>query len=260
MKKMIAALLALMMALLCAVSVAEEPAETPATDAQKMFDSIWISGSATVDASYMDGIWEVLVSTDYGATTWNYLCLYDEEQQALVSMDSEANVKSIISIDLEGAETAREDVDTEAKAVFTLNENGRLVWKDEKEDAGAGMEFEKIGRFTGSYACGEYLLYCIWVDSEPAEGRDYTGYRISIQIMDENGKTEWIYEPVYDSETNTLSTPYGSKEFQPAGSDDYEIIYDDGPATFTLDEEHNLYWNDEVDHTGDDLVFVETNG
>lgn len=260
MKKMIAALLALMMALLCAVSVAEEPAETPATDAQKMFDSAWICGSSTVEAWYMGGIWEVLVSLNYGATKWDYTCIYDEEQKALVSLDSEANVKSVISLDEEGSEADREVLDTEAKASFTLNENGRLVWKDEKEDAGAGMEFEKIGWFAGTFACGDYLLDCVWDIEEPVEGEVYSGYRVNIVLEDDNGRTEWNYTCAYDPETETLTAPFGSKEFLPNGSEAFEIIYDDGSASFFFDEEHNLIWKDDVDHTGDDLLFLQTNG
>ncbi len=260
MKKLIAALLALMLVLLCAVSVAEEPAADPENEIQKLFDSTWVCGSSTVEAWYMGGIWEVLVSVGYGATKWDYTCVYDAEQNALVSLDSETNVKSVISLDEEGSEADREILDTEAKAVFTLDEHGHLIWKDVKEDAGAGMEFEKIGWFSGTFACGDYLLDCIWDVEEPAEGEIYSGYRVSIVLEGEGGRTEWNYSCFYDPETNTLSSPFGSKEFLPDGSEAFEIIYDDGSATFSFDEEHNLIWTDEVEHTGDDLLFLQTNG
>ena len=256
MKKIIAALLALMMALLCVAAMAEEHEN----EAQKMFDSAWVCGPSTVEAWYMGGIWEVVVSVGYGASKWDYTCIYDEEAKTLVSLDSETNVKSIITIDEEGSEADREVTDTEAKAVFSLNENGRLIWKDEKEDAGAGMEFEKIGWFSGTFACGDYLLDCVWDVEEPAEGEIHSGYRVSITLEEENGRTEWYYACAYDPETNTLSAPFGSKEFLPAGSEAFEIIYDDGSATFCFDDEHNLIWNDETEHTGDDLMFLQTNG
>jgi hypothetical protein len=35
-------------------------------------------------------------------------------------------------------------------ATFTVNENGKLIWNDLKEDAGKGLEFEKIGDFYGT--------------------------------------------------------------------------------------------------------------
>lgn len=38
----------------------------------------------------------------------------------------------------------------DGEATFTINENGRLIWNDLKEDAGKGLEFEKIGNFYGS--------------------------------------------------------------------------------------------------------------
>ena len=260
MKKMTAALLALMMLFLLTAAAAEGTEEDPAQKAQDMFDSAWVSGSAMVEAWYLGGIWEVVVSTGYGATKWDYSCIYDEEQQALVSLDGEANVKSIILLDEEASEAGREVVDTEAKARFTLDEHGHLIWNDEKEDAGAGLEFEKIGWFSGTFACGGYLLDCVWDVEEPAEGEVYSGYRVSIVLEDEGGRTEWNYTCFYDPETDTLSAPFGSKEFLPDGAEAYEIIYDDGSATFSFDEEHNLIWNDETEHTGDDLLFLQTNG
>ena len=128
MKKLIAALLALMLVLLCAVSVAEEPAADPENEIQKLFDSTWVCGSSTVEAWYMGGIWEVLVSVGYGATKWDYTCVYDAEQNALVSLDSETNVKSVISLDEEGSEADRE-IRLGGKRVFlgtALAQNGRL--------------------------------------------------------------------------------------------------------------------------------------
>ena len=260
MKKMIAALIALMMILLCVAAIAEGGAADPEAESVDMFDSAWVCGSSKVEAWYMGGIWEVVVSLNYGASKWDYSCLYDGDQKALVSMDTETNVKSVISLDEEGSEADREVVDTEAKAVFTLDEHGHLIWKDEKEDAGAGLEFEKIGWFAGTFACGDYLLDCVWDVEEPVEGEVYSGYRVSILLEEENGKTEWSYTCAYDPETNTLSAPFGSREYLKNGAEGYEIIYDDGAATFFFDEEHNLIWNDEKEGVGSDLLFQQTNG
>ena len=65
---------------------------------------------------------------------------------------------------------------------------------------------------------------------------------------------------MYDPEKDILTAVFGSKEYLPAGGEAYEIIYDDGSATFSFDEEHNLLWDDETEHNGSDLLFVQTNG
>lgn len=260
MKKIIAALAALMMVLMSLCAAAGETPAAPAEDGSALFDSAWVCGSSTVEAWYLGGVWEVTVSTGYGAEKWDYTCMYDPEQKALVSLDSESNVKSVIRLTEEGSEADREVTDTEAKAVFTLDEHGHLLWKDEKEDAGAGMEFEKIGWFAGTFACGDYLLDCVWDVEEAAEDEVYSGYRVSIVLEDEDGRTEWSYPCVYDPEKDILTAVFGSKEYLPAGGEAYEIIYDDGSATFSFDEEHNLLWDDEKEHNGSDLLFVQTNG
>ena len=168
MKKWLGLLLALSLLLLCAAAFAEEPAADTEKEAVGMFDSAWASGYAELKAYYMDGYWKIEIA--YGGFLWDYICVYDPELKALTADTNEENTKTSIAYDEEGSETGRTVEYTDGDAVFTLNEEGYLLWEDKKEDAGAGFEFEKIGWYPGEYACGEYTMSIYWDCEEPPEG------------------------------------------------------------------------------------------
>ena len=254
MKKTLAALVALMMALLCTIVLAEE--KGPDSEATKLFSSTWASGNTRVDVSNNDGLWEVEVKTEFGTTVWNYTCVYDAELNSLVSVDDAENTKRVMTLDDEHAETGSEIVDAEAKATFTLDEDGLLLWKDEKNDEGAGVTFEKIGWFEGYYYCDDYSLSCTWEADESGD----EAYTVVIDLENEDGVTEWVYRCTYDAESNALASVTGTKEFSANDTEAFEILSEDGSAVFTKDEEGNLLWNDEAENAGEGLVFILPNG
>ena len=260
MKKTIAALIALMMVLVCIAAAAEE--KGPDSEATKLFSSRWVStgGGIRVDIWNNDGIWAVKVDKNYGSEIWNYTCVYDEEQNTLVSVESGENTKTVMSLDENNNETGSEIADGAAKASFTLDENGSLVWKDEKEGAGDGVAFGKIGWFENDYYCGNYTMSCFWDVEEPAEGEIYSGYKVTITLEDETGVTEWYFPCFYNPETNTLDSLFGTREFKPADSEAYEIVYEDGEASFSMNEEGCVLWDDKKDNAGEGLVFELSNG
>ena len=258
MKKMIAALTALMMVLVLVPAAAEDIG--PDTETAKVFASRWASGNIRIDISSSDGIWEVVVDLGYGATVWNYTCVHDSDLNALVSVDSETNTKSVITLDDNRSENGSEIVDAEAKAVFTVDGKGHLVWKDQKEDAGAGMAFEKIGWYEDDFYCDDYTLSCTWDVEESTDGEIYSGYKVLLVLENDKGITEWYYPCSYNAETDSLVSLFGHKEFKPANSEEFEIIYEDGSATFTMDREGNVLWNDEKENAGNGLSFQRGNG
>lgn len=258
MKKLIAALMALMMAVLCAAAFAEEPAADTEKEAVGMFDSAWASGYAELKAYYMDGYWKIEIA--YGGFLWDYICVYDPELKALTADTNEENTKTSIAYDEEGSETGRTVEYTDGDAVFTLNEEGYLLWEDKKEDAGAGFEFEKIGWYPGEYACGEYTMSIYWDCEEPAEGEIYAGYKVEIEKAEGTGSVYWTYTAFYSPEDGILRAPIGTKDAQELQEGPFLTVYDDGAAEFALDEQGNVTWKDEKENAGEGLVFVLSNG
>ena len=167
--------------------------------------------------------------------------------------------------DEEGSEIERNDVYNDGKAVFSLNEEGRLIWNDEKENAGAGLAFEKIGWFQGVWISGEdldsrYELYCYWDVEEPSEGEIYSGYKVEIERYEGEAYTHWVYSCVYNPENDTLQSLFGQKEYAEREGDAIVTVYDNGVAEFYFDDEGCIGWKDEIENAGEGLQFNATNG
>ena len=75
-------------------------------------------------------------------TEWEYSCLYQADDNSLAAMPTGIRTDVVYGDDGEVAsyQTVYEDGD----AVFTLDEDGFLLWKDLKEDAGKDMRFEHV--------------------------------------------------------------------------------------------------------------------
>lgn len=260
MKKLMAVILALVLsAVCCAAALADETAEEQ--EALKLFDSDWVSVAGHVSAAYMDGYWSVEVTSGDYTVEWDYFCVYDAERKALVSSDEGyGNTKTIISRDLEGSEIGREVEYSDGQAEFTVNENGKLVWKDLKEDAGAGAEFEKIGWFAYDFYSEHCTMNIFWDVDEEEDGTIHAGLKVQIEKAEENSYTSWTYSAAYNAEDNTLVAFLGTKEVQEAAGEALATIYYDGEAVFSWDEEGGLHWDDKVEDAGEGEVFERSNG
>ena len=186
------------------------------------------------------------------------------EQKRLISLDTD-NLKTEIRIDEEGSEIERNELYNDGSASFFLNEEGKLIWDDEKEDAGAGFFFEKIGWFQGVWIAGEnidsrYELYCYWDTEEPTEGEVYSGYKVEIERYEDETYTHWTYTCIYDAESNTLQSILGHKEFEEREGEPIVTVYDDGKAEFSFDDDGFICWKDEIENAGEGLQFNATNG
>ena len=51
--------------------------------------------------------------------------------------------KTEITVDDDGKEES-EVIYTDGSATFSINKHGQLIWKDEKENAGKGLKFDKM--------------------------------------------------------------------------------------------------------------------
>ena len=263
MRKWIALLAALGLVFLCAVTMAEE--ESMANpEAVRLFSSEWADGLASVRIYAQEDYWRVWISSADCTQEWDYCCRYDEARKALVTADTD-NLKTEIRIDEEGSEIERKEVYNDGRASFFLNEEGKLIWDDEKEDAGAGFAFEKIGWFQGVWISGEdldsrYELYCYWDVEEPSEGEIFSGYKVEIERYEGEAYTHWVYSCVYNPENDTLQSLFGHKEYAEREGDPIVTVYDNGVAEFYFDDEGCIGWKDEIENAGEGLQFNATNG
>ena len=95
---------------------------------------------------WMEG-YEVIAqgsSSAFDGAIWYYTCDYDAESDTLVS-NGEVGEKYIFTYSEDGEERTDELVYEDGAAVFSLTEDGKLVWDDKKENAGEGRLFEFVG-------------------------------------------------------------------------------------------------------------------
>ena len=125
-------------------------------------------------------------------------------------------------------ETYYEDGD----AVFTLNDNGNLLWNDLKEDAGKGLEFMKIGSFFGGRWMKNDIevIFFEWYDGQ---------YDIRLYRRGENGEIldNAILKGDYDPAADTIQA---------------EGCFDNGElftVTFSYDESRNVVWTENGEST-----------
>ena len=125
-------------------------------------------------------------------------------------------------------ETYYEDGD----AVFTLNDNGNLLWNDLKEDAGKGLEFMKIGNFFGGRWMKDDIevIFYAWYDGQ---------YDIRLCRRGENGEIldNAILKGDYDPAADTIQA---------------EGCFDNGElftVTFSYDESRNVVWTENGEST-----------
>ena len=262
MKKWIAALLTLTMVLLCAAAAAEEPASGPDPEAAALFDSMWTQDFRSVRITPDGDRWSVQVIN--GSAEWDYTCVYDAERKALVSDPEGENVKYTVVRNEEGSETDRVTVYSDGAAVFSLDEAGRLLWEDAKENAGADAAFEKIGWFESTWDANSgdttYVLYCFWDVDAPNETEIHSGYKIEIERYEDEAYTHWYYLCAFDAEANILSSSMGVKEHSEREGEPLTVVYEDGQAEFILDDDGNLIWKDATEDAGEGLVFARSNG
>lgn len=264
MKKWIAAVAALMMILVCTAAPAEEESMVN-PEAFQLYDSEWVDAGMYVKIYAEEDHWKVWINTWDETVEWDYSCLFDETDKTLKTDGSFENTKHVITIDEEGSEINQNLIYDYGEAVFSLNEDGKLIWDDRTEHAGEGHVFEKIGWFQGLWISGEdadtrYDLDCCWDIEEPAEGEVNSGYKIEIERHEGESYTHWMYSCIYKAEENKLISFFGQKEFAEKAGEPPAVVYEDGEAEFTIDDEGCIRWDDLVENAGDGLQFAPTNG
>ena len=117
-------------------------------------------------------------------------------------------------------------------AEFDINEDGKLVWKDLKEDAGKGLAFERIGHFYGGrWMKGDLeVVFCDWYDGQ-----------YDIRLYQRGSENEILKDAImkgdYDAAADAVTV---TGEFE--GED---------PVTFTIshDADGSLVWTENGETT-----------
>lgn len=147
MKKICAAILAIMMMLGCCAALAEEDPIVPMPKEAAGFEGNWACGRATIEMIWEEEGFRVAVAWGSSAaerTEWEYNCTYDADSHSVKSVLNNGT-KTECVYDETGTMTSFKTVYEDGEAVFTLDGENHLIWKDLKEDAGKDMAFEYAG-------------------------------------------------------------------------------------------------------------------
>ena len=220
----------------------------PQPEGGKKFESDWAIAGGLAEICYEEEGYRValtMMNNDGTGALWEYACYYMEETDALVSVSSS---RTDFTIDPDNGETvyvgdAYEGIDEEGKnTVFTIDDHGCLIWQDGHDDAGAGLEFQNIGRFDGVWRneaeeveaeflwnglSEDEMFYTVYITRGKTDGDHYT-----IFLM--NGDYDAAAGKLTAYGTCTLFTKNASGEY--VSSEDGET-YD---AFFSMMEDGRL--------------------
>ncbi|MBO7664131.1 MAG: hypothetical protein J6U01_12270 [Clostridia bacterium] len=240
-KKLFAVLLALMIPAAAAMAEGDgfEGYTGEQTEASS-FDSIWaLMGEETVlwrveSFAEEDGFKVTVYHEleDGKQDLWEYSAAYQEAEHKLITTPTGIHTREARDGTVE--ETYYED----GAAEFMLNESGRLIWKDLKEDAGRGMEFAKIGFFFGSqWRNGSVQIeFWAWYDGV---------YDVRLTKKDAKGNRidEAVMLGSYDPQSHTLTV---------------EGAYQDGKVftiAFSYNENGSLVWTQDGVSTVCEMIY-----
>ena len=230
MKKCIGILLAVMICV-AAFAAAEE---TTRPEGGKRFEGDWATGESLLQITGEDDGYRVCVTLEKageaGGTIWQYSCFYHEDTDSLVSVSSS---KTAYTYDPEYGDRIFEDSayegfdDAEAFTEFTIGADGKLAWKDGRENAGEGILFTNIGTFDGLWTneAEETAVEFMWNGPDP-EHFDYTVYIFRGTAGEEN-YASYLMTGTYDPETGKL-TAYGTCSLFKTNADGEYVSEDDG--------------------------------
>ena len=141
MKKVLLAVIVLVM--MASIAFAEEAATMP--EAAEAFEGVWQCGRATIVLYWEEVGFKVLItwgSSAWEHSEWEYSCYYHEENNTAVSMPFGTRTEYVYGDD--GELVSATEAYNDGTATFLLDDEGCLIWQDEKENAGEGMRFEKL--------------------------------------------------------------------------------------------------------------------
>ncbi len=248
MKKLFALLLGLALVCALAFAVAEEPWEdVEIPEEARVFEAAWTCGGSLVEVFAEDGGFRVSVTVP-GAypegTVWEYSCDYNAENKTLVSMPT--GIKAPCTLSADGTYDLGASVYEDGQATFSLNEQGQLVWNDEKEQAGEGMAFDCLGGYLGSWVSLRPDIEITW---------DYERACCAVAIHWADSAFEswdWALTGRYNPETGALEAT-GTRTvttFDETTGEETGVESTEASAVLTLTDASHLTWDG-----AEDLVF-----
>lgn len=252
MKKLVAMIMVLVM-LLAVAAFAEDEEFAPMPEEATGYEGKWICDRASMEVVWEEEGFRVFIqwgSSASESTEWSYSCFYNAKNNSMESMPTGTRTEIVYndSGEIESFNEAYND----GEATFALDEEGYLIWHDEKEDAGKDMRFEKVDLYSGAWICGRASMEIALEDS---------GYKVFISWPSGAAEvSEWEYSCVYSFVSDALEAmPFGIRTDLIYGEDgeiaSSNVIYEDGEATFSLDENGYLLWQDAKEDAGKDMRF-----
>ena len=239
MKKLLALILVLCFSLAATAAVADEFASyMDGHPAARAYDSTWVAEDGDWQLSIYgedDGMRVYIVHKlgDNKQDIWEYAAALDADNKLTAVPLGVHYRQDIMTYDWDV--TYYEDGDAE----FILTENGMLLWNDWKEDAGKGLEFQKIGRFLhGRWMKDDMeVIFFEWYDGQ---------YDIRLYQRGENGEIlkDAILKADYEPETDTVT---GTAEFE--GEEPFTV-------TFSINEEGDVVWTENGESTPLEYSFL----
>ena len=259
MRKIAGLFLALVMTmmLLCACANADE---VPQPEGGRKFESGWAIFGMTVRIDYEEEGYRVYIRSsdpyEFQGSEWEYSCIYNEEEDALLSVSSSKNdyTEDPATGEIRRGEYIYQDLDEEDQTtVFTIDEDGFLVWEDGRGQDGADLVFSDIGRFEGFWKSedGKTFADISWSDSEI--GDEY-GYNVFLHDEGDESYAEYFTHGLYDPESGKLTVTgsviiyrlnaeggYDTEEIPADAEDPLELIFSDlGNGRILLERENGI--------------------
>lgn len=106
----------------------------------------WSDGRVSISIKETMEDYQVIIAASgsaFDGAYWAFSCDYDAETDCLVS-NGEVAQKVEYAYSEDGEEYSEEVVYEDDEAMLRLNEEGKLLWYEKKEDAGAGRVFEFV--------------------------------------------------------------------------------------------------------------------
>ena len=267
MKKLIVLLMAFALAL---VAVAAAESDYTYFPESEEYVGTWYVDDYILEIVHSDDDYNLFncIVTQYESETegtrWIYdSCSYDDVGKALASL--EIGMKFHVSFDDTGDLLSSEPVYfDDGAAAFALNEDGTLTWTDFKEAPGEDVKvFQKVVRdvanpvaaYEGTWVGGRATLVIEDLDDVITCTIHWGGSA--------SEAAEWVYEGcMYDEVTgglSTLETGVKREVTYAEGGEvaSAEVIYEDGAASFVINDEGKLVWTDYKETPGENEVVFE---
>ena len=241
--------------------------------------AVWQDDRASLEVFPEDEGFKVVIlwgSSAWECTEWTYACYYDDEGQRLTAVHVACDD---VRYDDNGNETRNNVMDQECEAVFSLNEEGKVLVQNAADERLEGKTFEMIPAVRtdgGLHADIQQMTDSPeWVANLPAAkeaeqlfvvagiGMDKTTAYISMHQKDEEGNWKQILStPGFvgknglcadaDHKEGCGQTPVGVYHFNKA----FGIAADPGCDLPYIQVDENTYWSGDPDRQYNQMVDI----